>query len=85
MRVRVVVSLKNGVLDPQGQALKKGLHQFGFGEVQSVHVGKVVELEMDLSEEEREVALQRIQQMCEKLLVNEAVETYRICKAEVFQ
>jgi len=73
MRIRVVVALKNGVLDPQGQVLKKGLHQLGFGEVQSVRVGKVVELE--LGDEEVEVALPRVQQMCEKLLVNEAVET----------
>jgi phosphoribosylformylglycinamidine synthase len=72
MRVRVVVALKNGVLDPQGQVLKKGLHQLGFGEVQAVRIGKVVELELD--EEEAEVALSRARQMCEKLLVNGAVE-----------
>ena len=72
MRIRVVVALKNGVLDPQGQVLKKGLQQLGFGEVQAVRVGKVVELE--LGEEDAEVALSRVQQMCEKLLVNEAVE-----------
>jgi phosphoribosylformylglycinamidine synthase len=76
MRVRVVVALKTGVLDPQGQVLKKGLNQLGFGEVQAVHVGKVVELE--LGEEEVVVALPRIQQMCEKLLVNEAVEIGKI-------
>lgn len=72
MRIRVVVSLKTGVLDPQGQVLKKGLHQLGFGEVQAVRVGKVVELE--LGETETAVALSRVEQMCKQLLVNEAVE-----------
>jgi len=79
MRVRVVIALKNGVLDPQGQVLHKGLHQLGFGEVQAVSVGKVVELELD--EEEAEAALSRAKQMCKKLLVNEAVE---VGKIEVF-
>ncbi|MCL2013080.1 MAG: phosphoribosylformylglycinamidine synthase subunit PurS [Cystobacterineae bacterium] len=72
MRIRVVVALKNGVLDPQGLVLKKGLHQLGFDEVEAVHVGKVVELELE--EQNQEVALQRTRLMCEKLLVNEAVE-----------
>jgi len=72
MRVRVVISLKNGVLDPQGQVLKKGLQKLGFGEVQAVRVGKVVELELD--EAAVELTLPRVQHMCEKLLVNEAVE-----------
>jgi len=72
MRIRVVIALKNGVLDPQGQVLKQGLHQLGFGEVEAVHVGKALELE--LNEEDADIALSRAKHMCEKLLVNEAVE-----------
>jgi phosphoribosylformylglycinamidine synthase len=72
MRIRVVIALKTGVLDPQGQVLKKGLNQLGFGEVQAVRAGKVVELELD--EADAEAALSRAREMCEKLLVNEAVE-----------
>lgn len=55
------------------------MHQLGFDEVQKVQVGKVVEIELA---EEGEAALQRIRQMCEKLLVNDAVETYKICQTE---
>jgi len=75
LRARVVVMLKSGVLDPQGRAVKGGLHALGYAEVQDVRVGKEILLTLgDLSEEKAGL---RVKEMCEKLLANTVIEEYR--------
>ena len=75
MKARIVVTLKNGILDPQGRAVQHSLHTLGFSSVDEVRIGKF--LEMDLDESEREAAEVKIRSMCEKLLANPVIENYR--------
>lgn len=77
MKALVRVSLKAGVLDPQGKAVGDALGRLGFGEVSGVRVGKTIELELDdkLSKADAEA---RVKQMCEKLLANTVIERYAI-------
>jgi phosphoribosylformylglycinamidine synthase PurS subunit len=75
MRVKIFVSLKNGVLDPQGKAIERSLHTLGYNEAHDVRVGKYLELEMDAAS--REAAEIRIREMCDKLLTNTVIEAYR--------
>jgi phosphoribosylformylglycinamidine synthase len=75
MRVKIFVSLKNGVLDPQGKAIERSLHTLGYSEVQDVRVGKYLELEVDAPS--RAAAELRIREMCDKLLANTVIEDYR--------
>jgi phosphoribosylformylglycinamidine synthase PurS subunit len=75
MRVKIFVSLKNGVLDPQGKAIERSLHTLGYSEVQDVRVGKY--LEVNLEAPSREAAELRIREMCDKLLANTVIEDYR--------
>jgi phosphoribosylformylglycinamidine synthase subunit PurS len=74
MRVKIFVSLKNGVLDPQGKAVEQSLHTLGYKEVQDVRVGKFVEF--DLQASSREAAEGRIREMCDKLLANPVIENF---------
>ncbi|HEX6172534.1 MAG TPA: phosphoribosylformylglycinamidine synthase subunit PurS [Candidatus Binatia bacterium] len=74
MRVKIFVSLKNGVLDPQGKAVQQSLHTLGYKEVQDVRVGKFVEL--NLQTNSREAAEGRIREMCDKLLANPVIENF---------
>ena len=76
MKVRVVVTLKPGVLDPQGKAVHKALGGLGFAGVGDVRTGKLVEL--DLAEGTSDAA---IDEMCRKLLANTVIENYRIERA----
>jgi phosphoribosylformylglycinamidine synthase len=75
MRVKIFISLKQGVLDPQGKAIERSLHTFGYQEVQDVRAGKFLELEVDASS--RESAEARVREMCDKLLANPVIEDYR--------
>jgi len=75
MRVKIFVSLKQGVLDPQGKAIERSLHTFGYDEVQDVRVGKFLELKVDAAS--RESAEARLREMCDKLLANPVIEDYR--------
>lgn len=73
MKARVYVMLKNGVLDPQGDAVKHALGTLGFDGVDGVRQGKVIELDLaDGTSEET------VNQMCEKLLANTVIESYRV-------
>lgn len=76
MKARVFVTLKNGVLDPQGKAVQTALGTLGFDEVNAVRQGKVMDL--DINETDRARAEQRITEMCEKLLANTVIENYAI-------
>ena len=76
MRARVTVMLKEGVLDPQGEAVKHALNSLKYNKVESVRQGKVIEI--GLNETSREKANKSIQEMCEKLLANTVIESYEI-------
>jgi phosphoribosylformylglycinamidine synthase PurS subunit len=73
MKVRVYVSLKNGVLDPQGRAIHHAIEGLGFHGVKDVRAGKMIELEVDES-----VTDAQLDDMCRKLLANMVIENYRI-------
>jgi len=77
MKAIVHVGLKQGVLDPQGKAVADTLGRMGYGEVQSARIGKVIELELEdgLSVDAAEA---RVKEMCEQLLANTVIESYRI-------
>ena len=76
MQARVHIMLKNGVLDPQGEAVRHALGTLGFEGVEGVRQGKVIEL--DLIETDRAAAEKRVGEMCEKLLANTVIETYHV-------
>ena len=76
MKARVHVMLKTGVLDPQGEAVRHALAALGFDGVEAVRQGKVIEL--DLAGTDRAAAEEAVKKMCEKLLANTVIETYRI-------
>ncbi len=73
MKARVHVMLKNGVLDPQGEAVRHALGALGFGGVKGVRQGKVIELDLDAGATEADVNA-----MCEKLLANTVIESYSV-------
>lgn len=77
MKAVVHVSLKSGVLDPQGKAVADTLARMGYGEVGSARVGKVIELDLTGSAD-KAAAEARVKEMCEKLLANTVIESYRI-------
>jgi phosphoribosylformylglycinamidine synthase PurS subunit len=76
MRVKIFVSLKQGVLDPQGKAIERSLHTLGYNEVSEVRAGKYFELELDATS--RHAAEVRIGEICDKLLANPVIEDYRL-------
>jgi phosphoribosylformylglycinamidine synthase len=70
MRARVLIRPKEGILDPQGQVVERALPALGFAGVSGVHVGRLVELDVDDPE--------RLPEMCERLLTNPLIEDYEI-------
>lgn len=76
MQARVFVTLKNGVLDPQGKAISAALHSLGHEGVDSVRQGKLFEIELQGSD--RAAAESEIRRMCETLLANTVIENYDI-------
>lgn len=79
IKARVTVTLKNGVLDPQGKAIEGALGSLGFEGVGQVRQGKVFDL--DIAETDREKAEAALKTMCEKLLANTVIENYTIALA----
>ena len=77
MKVRVLVSLKPGVLDPQGRAVHHALEGLGFTGVESARIGRTIDL--DVADDTSDEALT---EMCEKLLANTVIENYRIEKLD---
>ena len=75
MKAKIHVTLKQGILDPQGKAIEHALDSLGFKNAGNVRVGKYMEL--DLNESDKGKAEVEVQQMCEKLLANTIVEEYR--------
>jgi phosphoribosylformylglycinamidine synthase PurS subunit len=76
MKAKVYVTLKAGVLDPQGEAVRRSLGALGFEGVEAVRQGKVIEL--DLAETDPEAAEANVRKMCEKLLANTVIENYSV-------
>ena len=76
MKARVFVTLKNGVLEPQGKAIGHALNNLGFGSVGEVRQGKVIDIE--LVEKNEAKARAELKDMCEKLLANTIIEKYEI-------
>ncbi len=74
MRVRVLIRPKEGILDPQGQAVERALPALGYEDVSNVHVGRLVELDVD---GDGDVEAQ-VREMCERLLANPLIESYEI-------
>ena len=74
MKAEVYITLKNGVLDPQGKATQNSLEHLGFDNVQSVRQGKFIEVEIDANDNAS--AKTQIKDMCEKLLANTVIENY---------
>ena len=76
MKARVFVTLKNGVLDPQGKAIGHALNGLGFANVGEVRQGKVIDIE--IADKDEAAARVSLKQMCEKLLANTVIEKYEI-------
>lgn len=76
MKARVHITLKNGVLDPQGKAIQHALDALGFNGIDDVRQGKYIEL--DLTETDRAAAEANVEEMCKKLLSNMVIENYAI-------
>ena len=76
MKARVTVMLRDGVLDPQGEAVRHALGSLGFSGVERVRQGKVIEL--DLAATDAAAAEAEVQEMCEKLLANTVIERYAV-------
>ncbi|MDQ0163233.1 phosphoribosylformylglycinamidine synthase subunit PurS [Bacillus alveayuensis] len=79
-KVKVYVTLRESVLDPQGNAVKSSLHSLGFEEVQDVRIGKYMELLIEKSDRNID---EIVKEMCEKLLANPVIEDYRYELEEV--
>ena len=75
MRARVLVRPKAGILDPQGQAVERALPALGFDGVTNVHVGRLIELDLDDPT--------RLPEMCEQLLANPLIEDYEVLPGSV--
>ena len=76
MKIKVVVTLKNGVLDPQGKAIQQTLNGMGFNDVSGVRQGKYFEVDVDVKDEKK--AKISVEEMCKKLLANLVIENYKI-------
>ena len=76
MRVKVIVTLKNGVLDPQGKAIQQTLNGMSFANVDDVRQGKFFDI--NVNEQDESKAKSQVEEMCKKLLANLVIEDYRI-------
>ena len=76
MIIKVIVTLKNGVLDPQGKAIQQTLNGMNFSSVKDVRQGKYFEI--NVNEKDEAKAKQQIEDMCKKLLANLVIENYKI-------
>ena len=76
MKIKVIVTLKNGVLDPQGKAIQQTLNGMNFSNVNEVRQGKFFEINVKESNEEK--AKEQVEEMCKKLLANIVIEDYKI-------
>ena len=76
MKIKIIVTLKSGVLDPQGKAIQQPLTGMGFNDVKEVRQGKYFDIETNESDEAK--AKKNVDEMCKKLLANLVIEDYKI-------
>ena len=76
MKIKVIVTLKDGVLDPQGKAIKQTLNGMSFSEVKEVRQGKYFDIEVSTEDEKK--AKTKVEEMCKKLLANLVIEDFKI-------
>jgi len=76
MKVKIIVTLKNGVLDPQGKAIKQTLNGMNFSNVNEVRQGKYFDIEVNEKDESK--AKSQVEEMCKKLLANLVIEDFKI-------
>ena len=76
MKIKVIVTLKNGVLDPQGKAIQQTLNGMGFESVKEVRQGKYFDVEINENNEVK--AKSKVEDMCKKLLANLVIENFKI-------
>jgi len=76
MKIKVIVTLKDGVLDPQGKAIQQTLNGMSFSEVKEIRQGKYFDIEMGTNDEKK--AKVKVEEMCKKLLANLVIEDYKI-------
>ena len=76
MKIKVIVTLKDGVLDPQGKAIQQTLNGMAFSDVKQVRQGKYFDIEVDADDEKKAKA--KVEEMCKKLLANLVIEDYKI-------
>jgi len=76
MKIKVIVTLKNGVLDPQGKAIQQTLNGMGFPNVENVRQGKFFDI--DINEKDETKAKSKVEEMCKKLLANLVIEDFKI-------
>ena len=76
MKIKVIVTLKNGVLDPQGKAIQQTLNGMGFESIKEVTQGKYFDIEVNENEETK--AKSKVEDMCKKLLANLVIEDFKI-------
>ncbi len=80
-KAKVYVTLREGILDPQGKAVRDSLISLGYDETKEVRIGKFIELELNV--DKYSVAEERLKEMCEKLLANTVIEDYKFELSEV--
>ena len=80
MKIKVIVTLKSGVLDPQGKAIQQTLNGMGFKDVNEVRQGKYFEI--DVKENDPKKAKELVENMCKKLLANLVIENYKIIETQ---
>ena len=76
MKIKVIVTLKSGVLDPQGKAIQQTLNGMGFENVKDVRQGKYFDIDIDESDEQK--AKQSAEEICKKLLANQVIEDFKV-------
>ena len=76
MKVKVIVTLKEGVLDPQGKAIQQTLNGMDFSDVKQVRQGKYFDIEVSINDENK--AKRKVDEMCKQLLANLVIEDYKI-------
>ena len=80
MKIKVIITLKNGVLDPQGKAIQQTLNGMGFADVNEVRQGKYFDIEINENDEDK--AKSKAEEMCKKLLANLVIENYKIIETQ---
>ena len=80
MRIKVIVTLKKSVLDPQGTVIQQTLNGMGFNNVSDVRQGKFFEIDID--EKDQKKAEEKVEDMCKKLLANLVIEDYKIIESQ---